>query len=81
MSPADVWRAGEPARLPDNANIGVAAFEFLRRNPAYNHDFDQIARRKNPDRKEVAVTAQRWGLRFPGRSRAPRTRREGDLAR
>ncbi|WP_366484225.1 MULTISPECIES: transcriptional regulator domain-containing protein [Sphingomonadales] len=68
MSPADAWRAEEPARLPDNADIGIAAFEFLRRNPAYHHDFDQIARRKNPDRKEEAVTAQRWGLRFPGRS-------------
>ncbi|WP_298193114.1 DUF6499 domain-containing protein [Novosphingobium sp.] len=72
MSHADTWRAGEPARLPDKADIGVAAFEFLRRNPAYAHDFEQIAGRKNPDRKEEAVTAQRWGLRFPSRSRASR---------
>ena len=49
------------------------AWEFLRRNPAYQEEYETIVRGAASDAGSEGLTgealARRWGLSFPGRSR------------
>src|SRR5262252_3842443 len=50
------------------------AWEFLRRNPAYQEDYNTIAREAASDAADEGTRREplvwRWGLTFPGRSAA-----------
>ncbi|WP_245331687.1 DUF6499 domain-containing protein [Bradyrhizobium sp. NAS80.1] len=48
------------------------AWEYLRRHEDYHHDFQIISRVKKPAANQLETFSQRWGLRFPVRSRNPR---------
>jgi len=63
---ADGSRAGEGHR--SRLDFPGFAQEFLRRNPFYRRDYECAMSEPlgNPAAQEVM--AQRWGLRFPGRS-------------
>jgi len=63
------WRA--PAAYKHTKNLPAAGFawEYLRRNDEYRHDFNAIARTEEPGVRQLERFAQRWGLRFPKRPR------------
>jgi len=70
MSSAD-WRSSRAYDYLRDLNAGGVAWEFLRRNQEYRVDY------ANPQFRaalEAGVPGpeQRWGLRFRGRSNAPR---------
>ena len=60
---ASRWRLAEAYSYLDELPAADLAWEYLRRNAAYQEDFDQ-ARRGMLQVDWV----DRWGLRFPGRS-------------
>ncbi|MBS7697475.1 MULTISPECIES: DUF6499 domain-containing protein [unclassified Chelatococcus] len=47
------------------------AWEYLRRHEEYHRDFQNISRVKELPADELETFSQRWGLRFPMRSRNP----------
>lgn len=63
------WRS--PAAYRHAKHIAAAGFawEYLRRNDEYRHDFQTIALTGQPGSPELEAFAHRWGLRFPMRSR------------
>lgn len=65
------WRA--PASYGHAKAIPPAglAWEYLRRHEDYHRDFHTISRMKEPTANELETFTQRWGLRFPLRSRNP----------
>jgi hypothetical protein len=74
--PSRDWRSAAAYAEPENASALDLAWEFLRRNPRYVRDWEELDDAR-PDDPGDAV-AERWGLRFPGRSdarRAPSGRR------
>ena len=46
------------------------AWEWLRRNEAYDRDFARFSQREVDPQALTEEIRQRWGLRFPGRSQA-----------
>ena len=67
--PSTDWRS--PAAYAHTKSISAAGFawEYLRRHEDYHRDFQRIASVKEPAAKELETFSQRWGLRFPVRSR------------
>ncbi len=64
MSPdASRWRSSEAYDYLEELPASDLAWEYLRRNPDYQDDFE--AARERP---EAAGRVARWGLRFPCRS-------------
>lgn len=63
------WRV--PAAYKHTKNLPAAGFawEYLRRNDEYRHDFNAIALTGEPGAGQLERFAQRWGLRFPKRPR------------
>ncbi|WP_436595869.1 transcriptional regulator domain-containing protein [Pseudomonas aeruginosa] len=63
------WRA--PAAYEHTKNLPAAGFawEYLRRNDEYRHDFNAIVLTGEPGTRQLEQFAQRWGLRFPKRPR------------
>lgn len=68
------WRSEDAYRDLDELNLRGLAWEYLRRNPDYIQAHRSIATASDigPD---VGETVRKWGLRFRGRSDAPRHRR------
>jgi hypothetical protein len=71
--PSRDWRSAAAYAELENASARELAWEFLRRNPRYVRDWEQLDDTR-PDDVGDAV-AERWGLRFPGRPGARRGRR------
>jgi hypothetical protein len=71
--PSRDWRSAAAYAELENASARDLAWEFLRRNPRYVRDWEQLDDTR-PDQTADAV-AERWGLRFPGRPGARRARR------
>lgn len=66
MSPdASRWRSADAYDYLDDLPAADLAWEYLRRNPDYQNDFETASRGG-----AAAALSVRWGLRFPGRSRA-----------
>lgn len=65
------WRA--PAAYGHAKAIPPAGFawEYLRRDENYQRDFQTIASVKELGAAQLENFSQRWGLRFPMRSRNP----------
>lgn len=64
MSPdASRWRSADAYDYLDDLSAADLAWEYLRRNPDYQNDFQTASRGRDEDR-----ISARWGLRFPGRS-------------
>jgi hypothetical protein len=65
-----------PAASADISKERVAvrssfAWEYLRRHEDYHRDFETICSVKQPAATQLDAFTQRWGLRFPMRSRNP----------
>ncbi|NJL73615.1 MAG: hypothetical protein HC888_19890 [Candidatus Competibacteraceae bacterium] len=78
------WRTASDYDYTATLDADGWAWEFLRRNQEYRADFEQCRaaeRAASPAATELMEAAsQRWGLRFPGRSRSDRRRSNGLLA-
>lgn len=66
--PARDWRSAAAYAELENASARDLAWEFLRRNPRYERDWEQLD--DAPPDDAVDAVAEHWGLRFPGRSGA-----------
>jgi len=68
MTPdASTWRSSEYDHL-DTLTASDLAWEWLRRNDAYDADFEASASARGMHEPLIARIRQQWGLRFPGRS-------------
>jgi hypothetical protein len=66
MSPdASRWRSADAYDYLDDLPAADLAWEYLRRNPDYQTDFQAASQSRDAERLSL-----RWGLRFPGRSGA-----------
>lgn len=63
------WRAPAAYRHVKSLPATGFAWEYLRRNDDYRHDFQTISVTVRPGARELEVFARRWGLRFPQRPR------------
>jgi hypothetical protein len=74
--PSRDWRSAAAYAELENASARELAWEFLRRNPRYVRNWEQLDDTQpddtQPDDAAEAI-AERWGLRFPGRPGARRT--------
>ena len=68
MTPdASVWRSSADYDHVDALTASDLAWEWLRRNDAYDADFE-MSETAGTDAQPLAERIQqRWGLRFPGR--------------
>ena len=69
MTPdASIWRSSVEYDHLDALTASDLAWEWLRRNDAYDTDFEaSLASRGDPEPLTEHIR-QRWGLRFPGQS-------------
>ena len=77
MMPANFdWRSPTEGDYLKHLDRPGFAWEFLRRNPAYQEDYETIVRGAASDAgsggTKSEALARRWGLSFPGRSKACR---------
>ncbi|MFN8680317.1 transcriptional regulator domain-containing protein [Paracoccus sp. P2] len=65
---ASIWRSSADYDHLDALTASDVAWEWLRRNDAYDADFEaSVSARGDPDPLTERIR-QRWGLRFPRRS-------------
>jgi hypothetical protein len=73
MPPASAWRSLTGHDYLKRLDRPGFAWEFLRRNPAYQEDYETMVRGAASDAGSEGMTwdalAWRWGLSFPGRSK------------
>ena len=66
MTPdASGWRLPKGYDHVDDMTASDLAWEWLRRNETYDHDFDAYSRNKENPQSLTDRIRQRWGLRFP----------------
>lgn len=63
------WRT--PAAYRHTTNLPAAGFawEYLRRNNDYRQEYRALAASQQPAGRHVEAFVERWGVRFPQRSR------------
>ncbi len=68
MTPdSSLWRLSVRYEHIDDLTASDLAWEWLRRNDDYDHDFEALSR-VDVDPKELSQKIRdQWGLRFPGR--------------
>ncbi|WP_280824312.1 transcriptional regulator domain-containing protein [Pseudaminobacter soli (ex Li et al. 2025)] len=63
------WRSPTAYDFTSHATADALAWEFLRRNPIYQHEFAELlstgVKRDSPSLDRLR---RRWGLRFPSQS-------------
>jgi hypothetical protein len=70
MPPASNWRSSARYAYVTELDPAELAWEFLRRNPDYLHDYRAIVRAMKRGDDPVEALARRWGLRFRGRPKS-----------
>ena len=64
MTPdASRWRSADAYDYVDDLSAADLAWEYLRRNPDYQNDFQTASQGRHAE-----TMSARWGLRFPDRS-------------
>jgi len=78
------WRSVTPYQYLTRLDRLGFAWEFLRRNAAYQDDYNKLTREAASDADSEARSTEglgrRWGLSFRGRSATQRRRRDHILA-
>ena len=69
MPDASQWRSTERYKHIEKLTASDLAWEWLRRNEAYDRDYRQFSKTKEDPQLLTDQIRQRWGLRFPCRSR------------
>lgn len=67
MPDASRWRSSEAYDHVEDLTASDLAWEWLRRNEAYNQDFEVLTATDTDPHALTDRIRQRWGLRFPGR--------------
>lgn len=80
MPDASRWRSSEAYDHVEDLTASDLAWEWLRRNEAYNQDFEALADTDTDPHSLTDRIRQRWGLRFPGQPVARSSRRPRLLA-
>lgn len=62
---ASGWRSSALYLHVDGLAASDIAWEWLRRNEAYDHDFDVYSLKKEDPQLLTDRIRQQWGLRFP----------------
>ena len=65
MPDASQWRSSEIYDRFEDLTASEFAWEWLRRNEAYDRDFDAYSRNRKNLRSLTNRIRQQWGLRFP----------------
>lgn len=77
---ASTWRSSAEYEHLDVLTSSDLAWEWLRRNDAYDADFEASAADQEDPATLTERIRRRWGLRFPGRSAGRPSRCAGLLA-
>ena len=77
---ASTWRSSADYERLDELTASDLAWEWLRRNEAYDADFEASASARGDPEPLTERIRQRWGLRFPCRSPDRPSRCAGLLA-
>jgi hypothetical protein len=80
MPDASQWRSSEIYDRFEDLTASELAWEWLRRNEAYDRDFATLADKDVDPQTLTDRIRQRWGLMFSGRSSARPSRSSGLLA-
>jgi len=74
------WRSASAVETLHRIDRAGFAWEFLRRNPRYRNDYNQIRKGATRATRIAEAVGQRWGLCFRLRSQACIGRCSGHLA-
>lgn len=74
------WRSASEYEYAESLTAPDLAWEWLRRNARYQHDYASAKRKKEDPQDLTRIVRQSWGLRFPDRSAAGRAAGRGLLA-
>ncbi len=58
------WRSEKDYPDPNTITIGGLAWEYLRRDPNYQRDFERLRRITSPTATVLDAFTHRWGMRF-----------------
>ena len=67
--PGSTWRSAEAYEALRSLDAPGFAWQYLRRNPGFQQDHKQLARRSQRNEviaHQTAAFADRWGVRFQG---------------
>jgi len=64
------WRSSAAYEHVDEMSASDLAWEWLRRNEAYDEDFQELSKAKTDSKALTDKMRRRWGLRFPHRPAA-----------
>ena len=74
MTPdASLWRSPAHYDHIDDLTASDLAWEWLRRNDDYDHDYEKLGSADADQRVLIEKIRREWGLRFPDRSPARST--------
>lgn len=74
MTPdASQWRMSAHYDHVDDLTASDLAWEWLRRNDDYDHDYEKLGSADADQRVLIEKIRREWGLRFPDRSPARST--------
>jgi len=67
MPPGFNWRSSATYEYLTESDPAEFAWEYLRRNPQYQQDYQTTPRRESEPDDSADASARLWGLRFRGR--------------
>lgn len=73
------WRISTAYDYVNELDAPDLAWEFLRRNPEYQQDYNRLKQRGLGEDQAAAALLAKWGLSFRGRSRPSGPQRERRL--
>jgi len=74
------WRSAIAVETLNRLDRSGFAWEFLRRNPRYRREYNQISKEAASEASVKEAVGQRWGLCFRLRSQAGNLGRSSNLA-
>ena len=79
MPEQGTWRISTAYDYVNELDAPDLAWEFLRRNPEYQQDYNRLKQRGLEEEQAAAALSAKWGLSFRGRPRSSRAQRESRL--
>jgi hypothetical protein len=79
MPEQGTWRISTAYDYVNELDAPDLAWEFLRRNPEYQQDYNRLKQRGLEEDQAAAALSAKWGLSFRDRPRTSGTRRERSL--
>lgn len=76
MPEQGTWRISTAYDYVNELDAPDLAWEFLRRNPEYQQDYNRLKLRGLGEDQAAAALSAKWGLSFRGRPRPSGTQRE-----